>query len=196
MQPIENRRTTGLAHHHLLLAAAVVLAGSMGCSRAEPEAPKGTAVETRAKTQEDRGSATLQIGETSWQARSASARLRNETLRISASKAVRNGDAVQSERLSLTIPGFDGPGQYRAAMGSMFVRVGMDIPQDADDGEAAAGKLLVDAMSAASTTRLAEAEIEVSAVSGGFIEGRFVQAAAGASPENRIEGAFRARLRD
>lgn len=197
MQPIARSPIAASPHHLLLLAAALVLAGSMGCSKAETEAPSGTAARTRGEPTQDRGSASLQLGDAIWEARSARARLRNDTLRISANRTTRNGDAVQSERLSLAIPAYKGPGQYRAAAGSMFVRVGMDIPQDGEDSEAAAGKILANAMSGANMTRLADAEIEISAVSDGFVEGRFVQAGnAGGSATGRVQGDFRARLRD
>ncbi|HMM65971.1 MAG TPA: hypothetical protein PKC03_03425 [Dokdonella sp.] len=196
MQPITKSPIAASTRHHLLFAAVLVLAGSMGCSKAEPDTSSGTAANTRGETTQDRGSASMQLGDATWQARSARARLRNDTLTISASRTVRNGDAVQSERLSLTIPAYKGPGQYRAAAGSMFVRVGMDIPQGGEDSEAAAGKILANAMSGANMTRLADAEIEISAVSGGFVEGRFAQAGGAGASAGDMQGVFRARMRD
>ena len=106
----------------------------------------------------DRGEASMRIGEAGWQARGANARLRGNTLSVSAMRFHRVEAAVITERLSLRIPDYQGPGHYAAATGSNFVRAGVSIPQDADDSTQAASAVLANALKGARMIRLDNAE--------------------------------------
>jgi hypothetical protein len=145
----------------------------------------------------DRGEASMRIGEASWQTRSANARVRGNTLNVSAMHSNRIEETVITERLSLRIPDYQGPGHYAAATGSNVVRAGVRIPQDADDSTQAASAVLADALQGARMIRLDNAEVDIDSVADGFVEGRFrLEAGSGRAQPSISEGVFRARLRD
>ena len=145
----------------------------------------------------DRGEASMRIGEAGWQARGANARLRGNTLSVSAMRFHRVEAAVITERLSLRIPDYQGPGHYAAATGSNFVRAGVSIPQDADDSTQAASAVLANALKGARMIRLDSAEVAIDSVADGFVMGRFrLEATSGGAQPAVSDGVFRARLRD
>jgi len=180
---------------HLPLAALLAFAGAACMLLAPLDA--GADSPRQQRSAEDRGEASMRIGEASWQARSANARVRGNTLNVSAMHSNRIEETVITERLSLRIPDYQGPGHYAAATGSNFVRAGVRIPQDADDSTQAASAVLTDALQGARMIRLDNAEVEIDSVADGFVKGRFrLEAASGGAQPSVSDGVFRARLRD
>ncbi|SFN55464.1 hypothetical protein [Dokdonella immobilis] len=178
------------------LAALLAFAGlASGMFWVAPDAAADGSRQTRAA--QDRGEASMRIDNASWQAGSANARLRGTSLNVSAMHSNRVEETVITERLSLRIPDYRGPGQYAAAIGSSFVRAGIRIPKNADDSTEADSEVLTDALKGARMIRLDNAEVEIDSVDDGFVGGRFRLEAASAGAQPAIsEGVFRARLRE
>lgn len=193
---IPYRRTT-------MALAVVLLASIAGCNGKAPEAP-GQAVAAaeeakpaarRSRSEEDRGNASFVVAGAQWTGERASARVKDGNLRISASHTTRVGDAMNRDSLELAIKDYKGPGTYKANMSSMFVRVSITMPKEGGS-EADATKLLVDAIGDAGNIRLANADVEISAASDGYIDGRFSLDTPGMPDKSVTAGQFHARVRE
>lgn len=193
MMATTTRSATAL--RRIPLAALLAFAGGACLSGVLPEAAADSPRAQRSAT--DRGEASMRIGGADWQAGSANARLRGKALNVSAMHSNRVEETVITERLSLQIPDYRGPGRYAAATGSNFVRAGIRIPKAADDSTQAASAVLADALQGARMIRLDNAEVEIESVADGFVRGRFhLEAASGGAQPSVSDGRFRARLRD
>ena len=196
----KSRRRIAVAAGSVLLFALVGLAG---CGEAATGTADGTAAKTSSKStpardreKEDRGDARFSTAGTTWVGTRASARLKDTRLRISASKSERIGDLSKRDQLNLNISDFTGPGKYKASMLSMFVRVSIKIPKSNDE-PVDAKKVLMDALGDTNNIRLANADIEITSVSGGYIDGIFSIDRPAGTPESIIsDGQFHARIRE
>ncbi|MEZ5460212.1 hypothetical protein [Dokdonella sp.] len=150
----------------------------------------------RSRSGEDRGNAQFSVAGTTWNGERASARLKGDSLSISASHTTRDGDRMKRDSLSLNIKGFKGPGAYTADMMSMFVRVSITMPKEGGDAQADATKLLTDAIGDSSNIRLANAKVEITSVSDGYIDGRFSLDMPGMPDKSVTDGEFHARVRE
>lgn len=186
----------------LFLTAMGVTAGCSDNAASAPDEASASSAEDvakpaakRAESGEDRGSAQFNVAGTTWIGERASARIKNDRLKISASHMTRDGDTVKRDSLDMSITGYTGPGKYKASMTSMFVRVSLDVPKDGGD-EAAAEKMLTDAIGNTSNIRLANADVEITSVSDDYIDGRFSLDQPGMPDKSVTEGTFHARVRD
>ena len=80
-------------------------------------------------------------------------------------------------------------------MMSMLVRVSLDLPKDGGD-EADAKKMLTDALGNTSNIRLANADVEITSDSDGYIDGRFSLEQPGMPDQSVTDGQFHARIRE
>ncbi len=185
------------------LAVALVLVSLAGCGEAATEAAEGqpARANSKASTEKaskttDRGNARFTTAGSSWESGYASARQNENRLRISASRMERAGDKMKRDELKLNIANFTGPGQYKADPMSMFIRVALDLPKD--EGEQVdPQQTLMDALGNTSNIRLANADIEITSVSGGYIDGTFTIEKPAGTPESTITGGqFHARVRE
>ncbi|MGB0135357.1 hypothetical protein [Dokdonella sp.] len=200
------KNTTRPKFHIACLAVIVAFGAAVGCSNgasdpagaADPSASSGEAkpAERRSKSTEDRGNAQFNMAGSTWKGERATARLKGDRLKISASHTTRDGDKMKRDSLGLNISGFNGPGSYTADMVSMFVRVSITIPKEEGDAEAGASKMLFDAIGDSSNIRLANAKVEVTSVSDGYVDGRFSLEMPGMPDKSVTEGQFHARLRE
>ncbi len=141
-------------------------------------AAPATAEDQRPK--KDKGEARMSIGAAEWTASRASAYKKEGRLKIlaSSSKSV-NGKRVR-ESLTLSIPDFDGPGTYEIrGMNSNFTSVGLNVDGLDDkgkskaDADAAAEKLLRDALSGSKVLLLRGARITIQSIDEKQVEGVF-----------------------
>jgi hypothetical protein len=175
---------------------ALALAGMVGCGEATSNAAEGQAPAKKSEAVKDRGNARFTAAEATWTGNHASARLKEDRLSISASRTERAGDKMKRDQLNLNISGFSGPGHYKASMLSMFVRVSITIPKD-KDAPIDAQKTVMDALGDTSNIRLANADIEITSVDDGYIDGRFsIDRPAGTAESTISDGQFHARIRD
>ncbi|HET9032900.1 MAG TPA: hypothetical protein VFN25_08340 [Dokdonella sp.] len=186
-----------------LLIFAVALLGMTGCgesasSAADAKPAQASAQVKPASSEEkaDRGSARFSTKGTIWEGTRASARIKNDRLRISASRMDRIDDKMQRDQLNLNIGDYKGPGRYKVGMSSMFVRVSINMPKKEGE-EVDAQKTLMDALGNTSNIRLANADIEITSVSGGYIDGTFSMETPAGMPDSTItDGQFHARIRE
>jgi hypothetical protein len=175
---------------------ALALAGVVGCGEATSNAAESQSQTKKAEATKDRGNARFTAAGATWSGNYASARQKEDRLSISASRTERAGDKMKRDQLSLNISGFTGPGHYKASTMSMFVRVSINIPKD-KDAPVDAQKTLMDALGDTSNIRLANADIEITSVSDGYVDGRFSIEQPAGTPESTIsDGQFHARLRE
>ena len=185
-----------MSRHIASLLVAFVLACSVGCGEATSDAAENKMPARQSDTVKDRGNARFTTAGTTWIGTRASARLKETRLRISASKSERIGDLSKRDQLNLNISDFTGPGKYKASMLSMFVRVSIKIPKSKDE-EVDAKEVLMDALGNTNNTRLANADIEITSASGGYIDGTFSIDRPAGTPESTIsDGQFHARIRE
>lgn len=161
---------------------------SSGADEAKPPAK-------RPDSRQDRGNAQFDVAGTTWIGERASARIKADDLKISASRMTRDGDTVKRDALEISIKDYQGPRLYKANMGSMFVRVSINMPKE-EGGEADAAKLLTDAIGDSSNILLANADVEITSESGGYIDGRFSLDMPGMPDKAVTGGQFHARIRD
>lgn len=204
---IMSRNTTVVSRSRLAcLVALIALGGIAGCSNGAQN-PPGSGNETasadeakpatrRSKSGEDRGNAQFDVAGKTWTGTRASARLKEDRLKISASMTTRDGDKMKRDSLNLNIKDFNGPGTYTADMMSMFVRVSITMPKEGSDSEADATKMLFDAIGDAGNIRMANAKVEITAVSDGYVDGTFSLEVPGMPDKAVTNGQFHARLRD
>ena len=92
---------------------------------ASPSKKKGVREE-----KQDKGSAKVAIGTSSWEAERCSARKKGSTLRLACSRTDMKGKAISRQELRLVVADYTGPGDYTVGqVGSMFVGVGFDAQQ-------------------------------------------------------------------
>jgi hypothetical protein len=178
------------------LALTLSLIGAVGCGEATSNAAESQASTKKTEATKDRGNASFSTGGATWTGSYASARQKEGRLSISASRTERDGDRMKRDQLTLNISDFHGPGQYKANMMSMFVRVSINLPKD-KDAPVDAKKTLMDAIGDAGNIRLANADIEITSVSDGYIDGRFsIERPAGTAESTVSDGQFHARIRE
>jgi hypothetical protein len=178
------------------LALTLSLLGAVGCSETTSNAAENPAPAKKADAVKDRGNASFSTAGSIWSGNHASARKKEDRLSISASRTERAGDKMKRDQLTLNINDYKGPGHYKANMVSMFVRVSMNLPKD-KDAPVDARKTLMDALGDASNIRLANADIEITSVSDGYIDGRFsLERPAGTAESTISDGQFHARIRE
>ncbi len=190
-------------HRKASLIVALALICVAACAETTTDAAEGKPATTsdqsapaRAREVSDRGNARFTAAGTTWLGTRASVRQATNRLRISASKTARIGDTMQRDQLNLNISAYKGPGHYKADMLSMFVRVSIDLPRDQAE-QADAQKTLIDALGNTSKIRLVNADIEITSVSAGYIDGTFAIDRPAGAPESTIsDGQFHARVRD
>lgn len=175
--------TTSLA---LALAVSTVLAASDAQRR------------TRTPPQ-DRGDATMSLGEIAWVASRASARLANGTLTISATRSLRQGSVSTRESLTLQLADYKGPGDYVVSpTGSRFVAVGIDDKTiaAAEGDDDAATKAALATLSKARHMLLTGAKVTITAASATEISGTFSRPGTPGVDQPAIaNGTFRALVR-
>jgi hypothetical protein len=178
------------------LALTFMLIGTVGCSEAASNAAGRQAPTRNSEAKKDRGHARFSTAGATWIGSDASARQKGGRLSILASKTERDGDKMKRDQLTLNISDFSGPGQYKANRMSMFVRVSINLPED-KDAPVDTQKTFMDALGDTGNIRLADADIEVSSVSDGYIDGRFsIERPAGTADSSISEGQFHARIRE
>ena len=105
------------------LAVLISLGAMAGCNDNANSVPgntstSGSAEEAkpasrRDKSSEDRGNAQFKVAGTTWIGERASARIKNDSLKISASYQTRDGDTVKRDSLGIGIKGYAGRGHTR-----------------------------------------------------------------------------------
>lgn len=194
------------------LALAFVFALPAGCDSAESggadkeeaadEAKEQAAEEakgSKAKGDEDRGSATVTIGGAKWAAESCRARPRKGALKISCSKVDMKDGKVDRQAIDLVLPDYDGPGDYKAGRMSTFTGVGFDSKKatDEENPDQAAKEAITDGITGATVVMLDGTEVNVTKVDGGFIDGTFSKPADDVMKKPAFEdGTFHARLQE
>lgn len=184
------------------LAIVVALISLVGCGQAATETADHSAAvnnsrstPSRTEQEEDRGNARFTLAGDAWVGTRASARLKKDRLRISASNSARAGEKVKTGQLKLNMSDYKGPGRYKSDGMSMFIEVNFDVPDDKDD-QAAAKKTLMDALGNTNHITLTNADIEITSDSDGFIDGTFAMEKSANTPESTItDGQFHARIR-
>lgn len=154
----------------------------------------------RARTPpQDRGDATMTLGEMAWVASRASARLANGTLTITATRSLRQGSVTTRESLTLQITDYTGPRDYVVSpIGSRFVAVGIDDTTiaAAEGNDDAATKAALATLSKARHMLLTGARVTITAASGAEISGTFSRPSPPGVDQPAIaNGTFRALLR-
>ncbi|MFT4842807.1 MAG: adhesin HecA-like repeat protein [Planctomycetota bacterium] len=147
----------------------VVFLASCGDSSGSAEKGKG-------RSKRDRGAASMTLGETQWQADSAKAKLRNGNLTISARNLDMTGGQVKSQDLTLSVPDYNGPGDYTTGFsGSRFIGVGIDVDaaKAASGDERATSEAVTDSLLGASHLMLSKAKVTIVAASDVEISGTF-----------------------
>lgn len=144
--------------------------------------------------EEDKGSATLKIGEADWTAERATARLRDGRLRISASQTDMKDGKVSRQELQLSIKDYGGPGSYTVMTPSMFVGVGLDVDKakKAEGDDAKAQKVATDALMGAESMLLMNAKVEITEATDEHIDGTVKYEPASYSKDPPLEGKFHA----
>ena len=115
-----------------MLSCVFYLSGGEIAAAPKSVDPSGVAPEPTAqskRTKKDRGDASMQLGDVEWKGTSARARVKEKTgtLIVSASRtdgSSQTGRVRQS--IELYLSGYDGPGSYAAAIGSMFLVAGLN----------------------------------------------------------------------
>lgn len=187
------------------LLVVVALGGIAGCSNgasdsagnagASPGSEKSTPAARTGKSSEDRGNAQFNVAGSAWTGNRASARIKDGNLGISASRMTRDGDTMKRDSLDIHIQDYQGPGNYKASVMSMFVRVSINMPKEGGS-EADATKMLTDAIGDSSRIRLADADVEITSASGGYVDGRFSLDMPGMPDKAVSDGQFHARVRE
>lgn len=149
-----------------------------------------------ARSDKDRGEASMQLGGATWQAERAKAKIEDGKLTISASRTDMADGKVSRQSLSLTVREFDGAGDYTTGIaGSSFTAVGMDTKavEAAAESEEASKGALTDMLSKAKHMMLTNAKVTVTAVDDTEVTGTFSwQPTEGSSQPAITGGTFRA----
>lgn len=141
-----------------------------GAGNQEPTSGTPAAGEAK-RAKKDRGDFTMSLDGVEWAATSASARLRNGSLKISASRMDGSPSTTMvRQSVDMDIADFDGPGTYRLGMSSMFAVVGFDTGA-AEQTDVS--QQLAQVLSKASMVRLQYAEVTIDSVSDEEITGHF-----------------------
>ncbi len=122
----------------------------------------------------DKGEASMKIGDKPWAASRASAYFKKDRLKILASwsKSV-DGKRVR-QALTLSIPGFAGPGTYELkGNSSTFTAVGLDLDQIGDNSDAATKEAILGALSTSTVLLLTGATVTITSDTENQVEGTF-----------------------
>ncbi len=157
-----------------------------------------SAADSRSNTTRDRGSASMEIGGEAWAAESAKARVNGSRLSIDLARSDTEANVTTRGQVKLSIPGFEGPGQYTAGSTSMFVVVSIDRSALADAAES--DEKVIGAMKGAlggtEMHILTNAEVEVTSVTDTEVVGTFEFTPRAESPGPALtNGEFRAILK-
>jgi hypothetical protein len=211
--------------HRLGLPLALLLIVAPSCDDAAEETKNDKSNETAAKTEkdssdgptkkaepaaredggktdkknEDKGAASVKIGDVTWTAERANARLRDKRLSISASRMEMSKSDAKRQQVSLVIADYDGPGDYKAAMGSSFVGVGIDIEKakDAAESDSKTAAVAKQSMQNADVIMLHGADIHVTSAGDEFIDGTFEwKAPPGMKDPSLTDGTFHALVKE
>lgn len=128
------------------------------------------------RDKKERGSGSVMIGDSKWDAERCKARIKGERLSVSCSHTDVSDEKVKRQEVKLVINDYKGPGTYKAAnIGSMFVGVGIDVAEAkaAEKDDAKTATLATDAIKGAGTVLLIGADIEVTAADDAFVDGTF-----------------------
>ena len=149
----------------------------------------------------DKGSAKLKLGDADWTAERASARIKDgKKLRITASRTTRVDGKINSQRLTLSVGDYNGPGDYVIeGYASSFAGAGVataDV-KAAEKDDAKTTKVATEAIKGGSVSLLTGAKVEIESATAEFIDGSFSWSGATVSkgPKN-ISGTFHARIKE
>lgn len=185
-----------------LVLLALVLTAASGNDNAcaanqDPKPSKAPASTEAQREKKDRGDLSMLLDGAEWAAKSASARLREGTLKISASRIDGSpSTSMVRQAIDLDIADFDGPGTYTLGMSSMFSVVGFEAGA-AEQSDM--NQQLADVLSKASMVRLQNAEVVIDSVGDKEISGHFAPGelrSMSGEPISITEGKFRAIVKE
>lgn len=185
-----------------LVVLALVLTAACGNDKVsaenqEPKASKAPASTEAQREKKDRGDFSMLLDGAEWAAKSTSARLRDGTLKISASRIDGSpSTSMVRQSVDFDIANFDGPGTYTLGMSSMFSVVGFETGA-AEQTDV--NQQLAEVLSKASMVRLQYAEVTIDSVSDQEISGRFAPGevrSMGGDTVSITEGKFRAIVKE
>lgn len=168
-----------------------------GAGNPEPQPGEAPAAGGSEREKKDRGDFSMLLDGAAWTARSASARMRDGKLKISASRIDGSPSATMvRQAVDMDIANFDGPGTYTLGMSSMFSVVGFDTnaAEQADMNQQ-----LAEVLSKASMVRLQNAEVVIDSVSDEEITGHFAPGEVRSMSGDAVtitEGKFRAIVKE
>ena len=151
----------------------------------------------KARVKKDRGDASVTIGDTLWEAKRASAKLKNGVLTITASRMDFVGKRATRQQVTLVIADYKGPGKYKVrSIGSVFLGVGLDTDKlEAANTDKKVEETAIKAIKKSSIIPLMNATAEIASDDGKQLIGTFSQPALGKRLPALEKGTFRALIK-
>lgn len=169
---------------------------STGAANGEPASGRPSANATE-RQKKDRGDLSMLLDGAEWTATSASARLGNGTLKISASRIDGSpSTSMVRQAVDLDIANFDGPGTYTLGMSSFFSVVGFETGAVEQSD---VNQQLAEVLSKASMVRLQGSQVVIDSVSEKEVTGHFSPGEVptmGGDTVTITEGKFRAVVKE